>query len=238
MKTRCWRQSRVRPSLKGKLEEEKAKLPDLELHQVAKHVEAPEQFVMKTRRTLTGHGNKVLCMDWFKNKRRMVTSSQDGKVAVWDSFTTNKECTVAMNCKWVVACAYAPSGCVTACGGLDNKCFVYLPTFDKNENMAAKKKSVAMQTDYLSACSFTNSDVQILTASGDGTCACGTWRAGSCCSAFYGHATDVLCLDLAASETWNTFLFGRCDKKAIGWDMCPGQCVQAFQTQESDINSV
>ena len=237
MKTRCWRQSRVRPSLKDKLEE-KAKLPDLELHQVAKHVEAPEQFVMKTRRTLTGHGNKVLCMDWFKNKRRMVTSSQDGKVVVWDSFTTNKECTVAMNCKWVVACAYAPSGRVTACGGLDNKCFVYLPTFDKNENMAAKKKSVAMHTDYLSACSFTNSDVQILTASGDGTCACGTWRAGSCCSAFYGHATDVLCLDLAASETWNTFLFGRCDKKAIGWDMCPGQCVQAFQTQESDINSV
>ena len=83
MKTRCWRQSRVRPSLKDKLEEEKAKLPDLELHQVAKHVEAPEQFVMKTRRTLTGHGNKVLCMDWFKNKRRMVTSSQDGKVVVW-----------------------------------------------------------------------------------------------------------------------------------------------------------
>ena len=29
-------------SLKGKLEEERAKLPDLELHQVAEHVEAPE----------------------------------------------------------------------------------------------------------------------------------------------------------------------------------------------------
>lgn len=76
MKTRCWPQSSVRPSLKGKLEEEKAKLPDLELHQVAKHVEAPEQFVMKTRRTLKGHGNKVLCMDWCKDKRRLVSSSQ------------------------------------------------------------------------------------------------------------------------------------------------------------------
>ncbi|MXQ82170.1 hypothetical protein E5288_WYG007972 [Bos mutus] len=89
-------------SLKGKLEEERAKLPDLELHQVAEHVEAPEQFVMKTRRTLKGHGNKVLCMDWFKNKRRMVTSLQDGKVVVWDSFTTNKECGVAMNCKYLM----------------------------------------------------------------------------------------------------------------------------------------
>ena len=63
-------------SLKGKLEEERAKLPDLELHQVAEHVEAPEQFVMKTRRTLKGHGNKVLCMDWCKDKRRLVSSSQ------------------------------------------------------------------------------------------------------------------------------------------------------------------
>lgn len=45
--------------------------------------------------------------------------------------------------------------------GLDNKCSVYPLTFDKNENMAAKKKSVAMHTNYLSACSFTNSDMQV-----------------------------------------------------------------------------
>jgi hypothetical protein len=38
---------------------------------------------------------------------------------------------------------------------------VYPLTFDKNENMAAKKKSVAMHTNYLSACSFTNSDMQV-----------------------------------------------------------------------------
>ncbi|EDL26314.1 guanine nucleotide binding protein, beta 5, isoform CRA_e [Mus musculus] len=158
-------------SLKGKLEEERAKLHDVELHQVAERVEALGQFVMKTRRTLKGHGNKVLCMDWCKDKRRIVSSSQDGKVIVWDSFTTNKEHAVTMPCTWVMACAYAPSGCAIACGGLDNKCSVYPLTFDKNENMAAKKKSVAMHTNYLSACSFTNSDMQILTASGDGTCA-------------------------------------------------------------------
>lgn len=38
---------------------------------------------------------------------------------------------------------------------------MYPLTFDKNENMAAKKKSVAMHTNYLSACSFTNSDMQV-----------------------------------------------------------------------------
>lgn len=45
--------------------------------------------------------------------------------------------------------------------GLDNKCSVYPLSLDKNENLAAKKKSVAMHTNYLSACSFTNSDMQV-----------------------------------------------------------------------------
>ncbi|TNN87069.1 Guanine nucleotide-binding protein subunit beta-5 [Liparis tanakae] len=147
-------------TLKAKLEEERAKLHDVELHQVAEKVDGLGQFVMKTRRTLKGHGNKVLCMDWCKDKRRIVSSSQDGKVIVWDAFTTNKEHAVTMPCTWVMACAYAPSGCAVACGGLDNKCSVYPLSLDKNENLAAKKKSVAMHTNYLSACSFTNSDMQ------------------------------------------------------------------------------
>lgn len=46
------------------------------VHQVAEKVEGLGQFIMKTRRTLKGHGNKVLCMDWCKDKRRIVSSSQ------------------------------------------------------------------------------------------------------------------------------------------------------------------
>ena len=114
---------------------------------------------------------------------------------------------------------------------------MYLLTFDKNGNKAAKKKSVAMHTNYLSTCGFTNSDVQILTASGHGTCALRNVESRRLLQCFHGHGTDVLCLDLAPSETWNTFFEG-CDKKSVGWDMFPGQCVQAFQTQESDTNSV
>uniref|UniRef100_A0A672M7U5 Guanine nucleotide-binding protein subunit beta-5-like n=1 Tax=Sinocyclocheilus grahami TaxID=75366 RepID=A0A672M7U5_SINGR len=225
-------------TLKTKLEEERAKLHDVELHQVAEKTEALGQFVMKTRRTLKGHGNKVLCMDWCKDKRRIVSSSQDGKVIVWDAFTTNKEHAVTMPCTWVMACAYAPSGCAVACGGLDNKCSVYPLSLDKNENLAAKKKSVAMHTNYLSACCFTNSDMQILTSSGDGTCALWDVESGQMLQSFHGHAADVLCLDLAPSETGNTFVSGGCDKKACVWDMRTGQCAQSFETHESDINSV
>uniref|UniRef100_A0A8C1VC88 Guanine nucleotide binding protein (G protein), beta 5b n=1 Tax=Cyprinus carpio TaxID=7962 RepID=A0A8C1VC88_CYPCA len=195
-------------SLKAKLEEERAKLHDVELHQVAEKIDALGQFVMKTRRTLKGHGNKVLCMDWCRDKRRIVSSSQDGKVIVWDAYTTNKEHAVTMPCTWVMACAYAPSGCAVACGGLDNKCSVYPLSLDKNENLAAKKKSVAMHTNYLSSCSFTNSDMQILTSSGDGTCALWDVESGQLLQSFHGHSADVLSLDLAPSETGNTFVSG------------------------------
>nr|XP_023672959.1 guanine nucleotide-binding protein subunit beta-5a-like [Paramormyrops kingsleyae] len=225
-------------TLKTKLEEERAKLHDVELHQVAEKVDPLGQFVLKTRRTLKGHGNKVLCMDWCRDKRRIVSSSQDGKVIVWDAFSTNKEHAVTMPCTWVMACAYAPSGCAVACGGLDNKCSVYPLSLDKNENLAAKKKSVAMHTNYLSACCFTNSDMQILTSSGDGTCALWDVDSGQLLQSFHGHGADVLCLDLAPSETGNTFVSGGCDKKANVWDLRSGQCIQTFETHESDINSV
>ena len=46
---------------------------------------------------------------------------QDGKLIVWDAFTTNKEHAITMPTTWVMACAYGPSQTVVACGGLDNK---------------------------------------------------------------------------------------------------------------------
>ncbi|KAF3830538.1 hypothetical protein GH733_004357 [Mirounga leonina] len=77
-----------------------------------------------------------------------------------------------------------------------------------------------------------------MTASGDGTCALWDVESGQLLQSFHGHGADVLCLDLAPSETGNTFVSGGCDKKAMVWDMRSGQCVQAFETHESDINSV
>ncbi|XP_034416303.1 guanine nucleotide-binding protein subunit beta-5b isoform X1 [Cyclopterus lumpus] len=225
-------------SLKKKLDEERGKLSDIELNQVAEKVEVLGPLCIKTRRVLKGHGNKVLCMDWCKDKRRLVSSSQDGKVIVWDAFTLNKEHAVSLPCTWVLTCAYAPSGCAVACGGLDNKCSVFPLSLDKNENLSAKKKSVAMHTNYVSGCTFTSSDMQLLTSSGDGTCALWDVESGQLLQSFHGHTADVLSLDLAPSETGNTFVSGGCDKKANVWDMRSGQNVQSFETHESDINCV
>uniref|UniRef100_A0A8K9V0F7 Guanine nucleotide binding protein (G protein), beta 5b n=1 Tax=Oncorhynchus mykiss TaxID=8022 RepID=A0A8K9V0F7_ONCMY len=194
-------------TLRKKLEEERKKLHDVELEKVAEKAEALGELNMKTRRTLKGHGNKVLCMDWCKDKRRIVSSSQ--------------------------VCLFT-----LMYMGLDNKCSVYPLSLDKDENLAAKKKSVAMHTNYLSGCTFTNSDMQILTSSGDGTSALWDVESGQLLQSFHGHSADVLTLDLAPSETGNTFVSGGSDKKANVWDLRSGQNVQSFDTHDSDINCV
>ncbi|KAJ7984381.1 hypothetical protein DPEC_G00361960 [Dallia pectoralis] len=41
---------------------------------------------------------------------------------VWDTLTTNKVNAIPLKSSWVVTCAYAPSGNMVACGGLDKMC--------------------------------------------------------------------------------------------------------------------
>lgn len=50
---------------------------------------------------------------------------QDGKLIVWDAYTTNKIHAIPLRSSWVMTCAYAPTGSYVACGGLDNLCSIY-----------------------------------------------------------------------------------------------------------------
>jgi guanine nucleotide-binding protein subunit beta-5 len=52
------------------------------------------------------------------------------------------------------------------------------------------------------------SHLQILTGSGDSTCALWDVESGQLLQNFHGHAADVMALDLAPSETGNTFVSG------------------------------
>ncbi|KAL3199188.1 hypothetical protein MRX96_014141 [Rhipicephalus microplus] len=221
--------------LKARLEEERKKINDVSVTSLAGKVEPIKDLNIKLRRVLKGHQGKVLCSDWSQDKRHIVSSSQDGKMIIWDAFTTNKHA-VTMPTTWVMACAYAPSGNMVACGGLDNKVTVYPLSFE--EEVSAKKKAVGTHTSYMSCCLFPNSDQQILTGSGDSTCALWDVECSQLLQSFHGHSADVMALDLSPTEMGNTFVSAGCDRQALVWDMRSGQCVQSFQGHESDINTV
>ena len=66
--------------LKKKIVEERAKLCDKTVVQVAEAIEPIQGLNIKVRRSLKGHNAKVLCLDWSQDKRHLVSSSQVGTV--------------------------------------------------------------------------------------------------------------------------------------------------------------
>lgn len=98
-----------------------------------------------------------------------MSASQDGKLIVWDAYTTNKVHAIPLRSSWVMTCAYAPSGSYVACGGLDNICSIY--SLKTREGNVRVSRELPGHTGYLSCCRFLD-DNQIVTSSGDMTWYC------------------------------------------------------------------
>ncbi|KAL7978640.1 hypothetical protein Chor_010683 [Crotalus horridus] len=157
----------------------------------------------------------------------LVSASQDGKLIIWDSYTTNKVHAIPLRSSWVMTCAYAPSGNYVACGGLDNICSIYnLKTREGNVRVS---RELAGHTGYLSCCRFVD-DNQIVTSSGDTTCALWDIETGQQTTTFTGHTGDVMSLSLAPDS--KCFVSGACDASAKLWDFFPNG--NAFATGSDD----
>ncbi len=76
--------------LKEKIRAKKDQMADTSLRAMANDIEPLPRIVMKPRRTLKGHLAKIYAMHWGNDKRHLVSASQDGKLIVWDAYTTNK----------------------------------------------------------------------------------------------------------------------------------------------------
>lgn len=76
--------------LKAQIRDARKAVCDTSLTQVTHNIEAVGRIQMRTRRTLRGHLAKIYAMHWATDSRNLVSASQDGKLIVWDSYTTNK----------------------------------------------------------------------------------------------------------------------------------------------------
>lgn len=153
--------------LKNQIAEARKAANDTTLQSAAANVERLGRLQIRARKTLRGHLAKIYAMQWALDSRQLVSASQDGKLIIWDGYTTNKIHAIPLRSSWVMTCAYAPSGNFVACGGLDNLCSIYsLKTREGNVRVA---RELTGHSGYLSCCRFIN-DSQVLTSSGDTTC--------------------------------------------------------------------
>ncbi|MBZ3873032.1 Guanine nucleotide-binding protein G(I)/G(S)/G(T) subunit beta-1 [Sciurus carolinensis] len=199
--------------LKNQIRDARKACADATCFQIT-NIDPVGRFQMHTRRTLRGCLAKIYVMHWSTDSKLPISTSQDGKLIIWDSYTTNKVHAIPQNSSWVMTCAYTPSGNtwpVVACGGLYNICSIYnLKT--QEGNMCVRRELVG-HTGYLSCCLFLNEN-QIVTSSGDTMCA--LW--------------DI--------EDTRLFISGACDALAKLWDVQEGLCRQTFTGHESDINAI
>jgi guanine nucleotide-binding protein G(I)/G(S)/G(T) subunit beta-1 len=194
---------------------------------------------MVCRRALKGHFGKIYAMHWGSDSTRLVSASQDGKLIIWNGFTTNKEHAIALRSSWVMTCAFSPELKMVAAGGLDNICSIYkVPAERKGMTNDKPQYELAQHEGYLSCCRFL-SEEQILTSSGDGTAILWDIEKRLAVSVFTEHTSDVMSVCINEANP-NLFVSGSCDATAKVWDIRrpPKQSVLTYQEHESDINSV
>ncbi|MCJ1431303.1 guanine nucleotide-binding protein subunit beta 1 [Xylographa pallens] len=223
--------------LKDKIKRRKDDLMDTNLHTVAfQHTEPLPRIGMRVRRILKGHLAKIYAMHWSTDRRHLVSASQDGKLIIWDAYTTNKVHAIPLRSSWVMTCAYAPSGNYVACGGLDNICSVYNLSASHGEGPLRVARELSGHSGYLSCCRFIN-DRRILTSSGDMTCMLWDIENGAKVTEFADHLGDVMSISINPTNQ-NIFVSGACDAFAKLWDIRTGKAVQTFAGHESDINAI
>jgi len=233
----------------------------------------PREVSEKPSRKLKGHFGKVYALHWAQNEQAdaqnqhaLVSASQDGKLIIWNAFTTNKFQAIPLRSSWVMTCAYEPTkGLYVACGGLDNLCSVY--KVDSDAVTAGNNRDnyceLVKHDGYLSCCRFID-DRKIITSSGDATCI--LWDIDASGKRDELHFTDHTgdCMSVAICPTdKHVFASGSCDSTAKIWDTrmgngegsnsaSSGNCVMSFgekrfitggnddlpHAHESDINSV
>lgn len=192
------------------------------------------RLAMRTKRTLKGHLAKIYAMHWSTDRRHLVSASQDGKLIIWDAYTTNKVHAIPLRSSWVMTCAYSPSGNYVACGGLDNICSIY--NLSARDGPTRVARELSGHSGYLSCCRFIN-DRRILTSSGDMTCVLWDIETGQKLTEFADHLGDVMSLSINPLDN-NQFVSGACDAFAKLWDIRQQKCVQTFAAHDSDINAI
>jgi guanine nucleotide-binding protein G(I)/G(S)/G(T) subunit beta-1 len=221
--------------LKAKIKAAKDEKFDGKLSDIAKDVpplNKNDKFL--PRRTLKGHLAKIYAMHWGPEKY-LVSASQDGKLIVWDSHTTNKLHAISLRTSWVMTVGYSPSGSFVACGGLDNICSVY-NLRNANDGPIRPSRELGGHTGFVSCIRFLD-DRQILSSSGDGGIRLWDVEVGSTVTEFNEHTADVMCISLNPNDK-NSFVSAAVDTTARLWDIKSGKCIQTFEGHDADINSV
>ncbi|SCV05764.1 LANO_0H14664g1_1 [Lachancea nothofagi CBS 11611] len=227
--------------LYGLIERVKAKVRDADLPHMSKGVPSLRNggVNLSTHLTLNGHNNKISDFAWSSDSRSILSASQDGFMIMWDAASGFKKNAIPLDSQWVLTCAINPTGNLVASAGLTNNCTVYRVS-QENRVQQQIVSIFKGHTCYVSQVEFLDSS-NIITASGDMTCALWDIPKAKRVSEFSDHLGDVLALALPPESSHRgktVFVSGGSDGYAYIWDIRTRSAVQSFFVSESDVSTI
>ena len=203
----------------------------------------------RVRRKLEGHFGKIYALHWsYIDCIDIVSASQDGKLLIWNTETTNKKLAINLKSSWVMTCCYSYNNKYIACGGLDSTCSIYDVSNINNGWHSEKPQCELMQHEgYLSCCKFIGKQEsnKILTSSGDGTCILWDIEKEKSISIYLSlnkdRIGDIECLDI--NQEKSIFVCGSIDSIAKVYDYringdSSSKSIATFKGHDGDINCI
>lgn len=222
----------------------KKKIQDANLFEMAKDIPSLDKTRINLKPTidLKGHNNKIVDFRWTSDSTSILSGSQDGFMLIWDVATGLKKNAIPLDSQWVLSCAISPSGKLVASAGLNNTCTIY--RISKENRVQQNVVSIFKgHTGYVSSIDFLD-ETQLLSASGDMTCALWDIPKAKRVREYADHLGDVLALTLPNSNGNNTTngnnIFASCgaDGYVYIWDIRTPANVQSFFVGDSDVSTI
>ena len=227
--------------LLGQLREQFSTLNDGTIADLTSDIPPVPKPKLKARRTLQGHSEKVVSLQWSAVSNSLVSAAQDGFLIVWDALGAFKEYAIRMPRSQYLWCsAFAPSGTYVAGGGMDNIISVYNLSSIGSENPPPPTKipaarSLSGHSSRITAIRFI--DNANLLSAGDMP---RLWDLsnGQNTQQFTGHYEGEVNA-IALNADGNIFLSGADDKTVRLWDKRTGtRPLQTIRGHGNDVRSV
>ena len=201
---------------------------------------------LKCVKKLRENSDRINCIDWCFDNRKLVSANNGGAIIVWNVETSSKLVGIPLKSGWTQAVCFSPDGSKIACGGLDNLCSIFEVESIGGWHDKGGLADTTLQhhEGYISCIKYLDSD-RILTSSGDGSIALWNISSHSVINTFNDHSHDVQSIATqfkpgkGGNVDKNVFISGACDAQAKLWDLRIGNgCVWTFEGHTSDINKI
>jgi len=204
------------------------------------------QTNIKYQRRLGGHFQKIYGLEWAGDSKHLLSGAQDGKLLVWNAYSSYKTVVVPLRSQWLMACCYFntdytdPSNIFVASGGLDNTVTIHKladETQDEEDNPIVAE--LLHHQGYISCLKVLPGNKKLLAASGDTTISLWDVENKTCQQVLSGHEGDVMGFSVKPNDD-NILVSGSVDTSIRLWDL-RAPSTPAFTywtTHESDVNCV